>query len=333
MGQAGRPLPVRSGLRRRPFPRGELPQQAPRAPGRPRWGASSVAWGYDAWFVWPTSAPLEWALWGLLIGRRQFTQCPATGTRKTVQAASAGWRGSGWRRRGTRKCQCPLPAWAMRVGPHLVPERYSTTECCGAQGPVTTSLTWSIRSAVGRLVDLLCHHRDLGGAALARSRPLVDLVPRDIVRTLPLPRQDVDVQVGLAMAAHREVGPLRSYRLLRAGEPARGNAHGARLRQVEVVPSGNVPSGSGHQPAEVGQRSLGSGSPWWETECLAAIRSPPGTSMAPRCAWQTRQPASSTCSTDELEVVSLKGGIGRDQRHPLDLGLRDQNPVEWISMV
>ena len=32
-----------------------------------------------------------------------------------------GGRGSHRRRRGTKRCQRPLPAWAMRVGPHLVP--------------------------------------------------------------------------------------------------------------------------------------------------------------------------------------------------------------------
>ena len=53
--------------------------------------------------------------------------------RECRQRAPAGW-GSAWRRRGTKRCQRPLPAWAMCVGPHLVPWGNLTTECCGPQG-------------------------------------------------------------------------------------------------------------------------------------------------------------------------------------------------------
>jgi len=98
-------------------------------PARPensgaRPNAFSVGLSPGAWYVWPIAAPLNVPA-GLLVRRRQFTQTPPRGVPSTVQAASADGRGLGiWRRRGTRKCQRPLPAWAMRVGPHLVPAQY-----------------------------------------------------------------------------------------------------------------------------------------------------------------------------------------------------------------
>jgi hypothetical protein len=53
---------------------------------------------------------------------------------ETVQAASTSGVGVSLAKEGTKRCQRPLPAWAMCVGPHLVPGVNLTTECCGPQG-------------------------------------------------------------------------------------------------------------------------------------------------------------------------------------------------------
>ena len=93
---------------------------------------------------------------------------------------------------------------------------------------------------------------DVGGAASAGIRPLVDAGPLVLARRAREPRDQVDVQVGNAIADHGGVDVLGAGDVLESPAGDGGPpAHGSRFGVGQVSETGGVPLWLNEQVPEV----------------------------------------------------------------------------------